>query len=184
MTTVGILRAALLFLVLLAGPATPVVAQQAAGWGQRTTLVPASIRIPGIQLDAPVVPLGLEPDGAMAAPSDPDTVGWYMFGPGFGSPGNMILDGHVDWCGRLRAFGLLNRLRPGAMIPVGDADGLTIEYVVQWSSLVDVNAAPVADIFAQGPSEEITLITCGGTFDYASRQYLSRLIVRGVRATI
>jgi hypothetical protein len=32
--------------------------------------------------------------------------------------------------------------------------------------------------------EELTLITCGGTFDQASHQYLSRLVVRAVREQV
>ncbi|MBI2755339.1 MAG: class F sortase [Chloroflexi bacterium] len=144
-------------------------------------LVPVEIAIPRIGLVAPVVPVGLEPDGAMEAPSDPDTVGWFSLGAGLGGPGNAILAGHVDWGGRLRTFGLLNLLQPNDEVRVGVGGGLQITYRVEWSSLIDAEGAPVAEIFAQGAREEITLITCGGVFDPVTRSYLQRLLVRAVR---
>ncbi len=142
---------------------------------------PVTISIPRLGQSAPVVGLGLEDDGALAAPTDPDTVGWYELGAPVGTPGNAVFDGHVDWAGRLRAFGLLKLLAPGDLIEVGDDQGRTLEYRVTWNETVDAVDAPVDDIFAQGPAEEITLITCGGEFDHVTHQYLSRVVVRAER---
>jgi LPXTG-site transpeptidase (sortase) family protein len=147
-----------------------------------TGSVPASIRIPKIGTAAAVVPLGMDDDGMLDAPVDPDTVGWFMLGPGVGEPGNAILDGHVDWGGRLRVFGLLKTLRPGDEVLVTDDAGQTFRYSVTWTRLVDANAAPVDEIYAQGDDQELTLITCGGAFDQASHMYVSRWVVRAVSA--
>jgi sortase (surface protein transpeptidase) len=140
--------------------------------------IPASIRIPRIGTHAPIVPLGLEDDGAMASPTDPDTVGWWQDGPGLGGAGNMILDGHVDWGGRLRVFGLLRQLQPGDLIQVTDTDGVSKSYSVVWTRLYDAETAPLDEIFPTTFDEQLTLITCGGDFDPAVRMYLSRWIVR------
>jgi len=148
------------------------------------TQIPVYVSIPALGMQAPVVPLGLEDDGAMAAPTDPDTVGWYELGPGIGGPGNAILAGHVDWGGSLRVFGLLRQLVPGDEVVVSDEAGNWFTYRVSWSRMVDADSAPVDEIFAQGSGEELTLITCGGTFDRAIHQYLSRLIVRAVREPV
>src|ERR1700716_3689801 len=78
--------------------------------------LPVAIDIPKIGTHAQVVPLGEEADGTMQAPTDPDTVGWYQLGVGVGAPGNALLDGHVDWAGRLRTFGYLQQLAPGDTI--------------------------------------------------------------------
>lgn len=145
--------------------------------------LPTYVAIPTIGAYANVTPLGLEEDGAMAAPADPDEVGWYQYGPGIGSPGNAILAGHVDWGGYLRAFGLLHYLAPGDAVYVTDHLGQEYLYTVAWSEWVDQYASPEA-YFAQSEVEEITLITCGGVFDQASGQYLSRLIVRAVREPV
>jgi len=124
------------------------------------------------------VPLGLDDNGAMAAPEDPDTVGWWQDGPGVGGWGNMLLDGHVDWGGQLRVFGRLRQLAPGDQIDVTDSDGLTRSYRVEWTRLYDANTAPLEEIFSTSLDEQLTLITCGGEFDHSIHMYLSRWVVR------
>lgn len=160
-----------------AAPAQPPIIPVLLGWG----VTPQVVAIPRLGVEAPVVPLGLEEDGAMAAPTDPDTVGWYELGPGVGAPGNAVLAGHVDWGGRLRVFGLLKTLVPGDQVLVADGPDSWLSYRVAWTWEVEAEGAPVEEIFAQGMDEELTLITCGGTFDPISRQYLSRVVVRAVR---
>jgi sortase (surface protein transpeptidase) len=143
--------------------------------------VPVHIAIPRIGTDASIVPLEQDDSGMMQAPTDPDTVGWYDLGAGVGAPGNALLDGHVDWGGRLRVFGLLKQLRPGDEIEITDADGNQLTYAVEWTRLYNADDAPLDQIFEQGLDEQITLITCGGQFDQAVRMYVSRWIVRAAR---
>jgi sortase (surface protein transpeptidase) len=142
---------------------------------------PMAIDIPKIGAHAQVVPLGQEDDGTMQAPADPDTVGWYDLGAGVGALGNALLDGHVDWGGRLRAFGLLKELEPGDAIQITDVDGAVFSYHVAWTRLYTADNAPLDEIFAQTNAEEVTLITCGGAFDPSTRMYVSRWIVRATR---
>lgn len=175
--TVRRLVASVAAALLLWAGAVPAMAQDA----PPPANMPAVVTIPKIGLEAPVVSVGLEEDGAMAAPTDPDTVGWYELGPGLGVPGNAILAGHVDWGGRLRTFGQLRRLEPGDMVSVTDLSGAAYRYRVTWTQLFDADTAPVEEVFAQSMEQEVTLITCGGVFDPATRQYLGRLVVRAVR---
>jgi sortase A len=144
---------------------------------------PVHIDIPKIGAHASVVPLGEDADGTMQAPSDPDTVGWYELGTGIGTPGNALLDGHVDWAGRLRSFGLLRTLEPGDAVQLTDADGYVLGYTVRWIKLYEADAAPLDEIFDPTSDEEITLITCGGAFDPSIHMYVSRWIVRAVRTS-
>jgi len=144
--------------------------------------IPMTIDIPSIGTHAHVVPLGQEVDGTMQAPIDPDTVGWYDLGYGLGVPGNALLDGHVDWAGRLRAFAWLRQLEPGDAIKVTDEAGNVFNYSVAWIKLYTADAAPLDEIFAQTGVEELTLITCGGAFDPSIHMYVSRWIVRATRA--
>jgi sortase (surface protein transpeptidase) len=141
---------------------------------------PVRISIPAIGLDTEVVPVGTDADGAMSSPEDPDTVAWYSLGPGLGIGGNIVFAGHVDWGGRLRAFGLLNRLGEGDEITVWDAVGDSERYVVESSHWVEANGAAVDEIFGITESPSMTLITCGGTFDPWAHQYLHRLIVKAL----
>jgi sortase (surface protein transpeptidase) len=95
-----------------------------------------------------------------------------------GVPGNVVLAAHVNWNGRLRPFGLLHTLEPGDAIQVIDADGRGFEYRVESSHWVRAEGAPLAEIFAQPDQPVVTLITCGGEYIAATREYLDRLIVR------
>jgi sortase (surface protein transpeptidase) len=158
--------------------AAPALAQEAPIPGAPSGPVPAFIDIPRLGTHAPIVPLGLDDDGALSAPTDPDTVGWWQDGPGVGGFGNMLLDGHVDWGGRLRAFGLLKLLDAGDEISVTDSDGMTRSYSVVWARLYDADTAPLDEIYPTSPDEQLTLITCGGAFDHAAHMYLSRWVIR------
>ncbi|MBV9171610.1 MAG: class F sortase [Chloroflexi bacterium] len=150
---------------------------------QTAGAVPVHIDIPRIGTHATVVALGDNDDGTMQAPTDPDTVGWYELGVGVGARGNALLDGHVDWGGRLRVFGLLKQLQPGDEIDLTDENGNQLTYQVDWTRLYEADSAPVDDIFQQGTNQEITLITCGGQFDQSIRMYLARWVVRATRTT-
>jgi len=70
-------------------------------------VAPVLLKIPALGVDADVVPVGMDADGAMDVPKDPDTAVWWSLGPGTGVPGNVVIAAHVDWAGRLRVFGLL-----------------------------------------------------------------------------
>jgi LPXTG-site transpeptidase (sortase) family protein len=144
--------------------------------------VPAAITIPSLGTTAEVVPLGVEADGTtLEAPDDPDTVGWYKYSAQVGAPGNAVIMGHVDWGGRLRAFGLLRQLQAGDEVVIADSLGRQLTYRVREKLVVDFDT-PADGILAQaGPDEEVTLITCGGAFERRTHQYLSRVIVRAIR---
>jgi hypothetical protein len=139
---------------------------------------PVKIAIPTLGVEAMIEAVGDDPDGAMSAPSDPDEVAWYERGPGMGVPGNVVFAGHINWAGRTRAFGLLDRLDPGDVIQVIDAQGRGFEYAVESSHWVRAEGAPIEEIFAQPAQPVITLITCGGEYVASRREYLDRLIVR------
>jgi sortase A len=143
-----------------------------------TRVAPIELKIPTIYVDAEIIPVGLADDGAMEAPKDPDTVAWWSLGSGTGEPGNVVLAAHVDWGGRLRVFGLLHQLAPGDDVVVVDALARELWYQVSWTQQVPADGAPLEEIFGPSGGHELTLITCGGEFDQASHQYLSRVIVR------
>jgi Sortase domain len=143
-------------------------------WG----MPPVKLTIPALGVEAAVEPVGQDPDGAMSAPTHPDDVAWYELGPGMGVPGNVVFAAHVNWDGRLRPFGLLHQLRAGDAVQVIDAQGRGFEYLVESSQWVRAEGAPVEEIFAQPVVPVVTLITCGGEYIAATREYLDRLVVR------
>lgn len=158
----------------------------------------ARLRIPSIDVNAPVGYRYVGPDGVMPNPNGPADVSWYDFsgwnnyggGPGGGQ--NSIFAGHVDYNANLHyapvhyrgrgVFYDIALLKPGDQIHV-DIAGTTISYSVEW--IRDVAADSGADwaqlLSASVPEESITLITCGGDFDVNTLEYSHRTVVRAVR---
>jgi sortase (surface protein transpeptidase) len=143
---------------------------------------PQRIQIPAIEVDAAFEYVGLTEEQAMDVPKDPAKVAWYKDGPRPGEKGNSIVGGHIDWGGSLQVFGLLKSLGPGDVVTVTAEDGRKFDFVVQWSRSFDFDAggAALGEIFGSSDKTELTMITCGGTFDRATHNYLERLVVRAV----
>ena len=91
------------------------------------------VRLPALEVDAPVTPVGVDDRGRMEVPFDVDTVGWYRFGPGPGSAeGSAVLSGHVD--DRDQGYGAFHRLgdlAPGDPVAVELGDGGVLAYRVE-----------------------------------------------------
>jgi LPXTG-site transpeptidase (sortase) family protein len=79
-------------------------------------------------------------------------------------------------------FRELYLLAPGDRIFV-DRNGETLEYQVAWSEQVGANdGARWTEIWsADVATDSITLYTCGGDFDWDTREYPDRLVVRAER---
>ena len=143
--------------------------------------------IPSIGVNAAINLRVVGADGYMHNPNGPTDVVWYDFSayPGLGgfpgSGGNAVFAGHVDYRNYGPAvFWNIRRLVPGDLMEVYLADGGLVRYVVQWSQWIEPEG-DFTPFVAAGPEEYITLVTCIGTFDYATRSYSNRLVVRGIR---
>lgn len=138
--------------------------------------------IPGIGVDAPIVVLGILPDGTMASPDGPEEVAWYTFSAKPGQIGNVVLSGHLDYINYGAAvFWDLNVLRPGDELHLILEDDTQVTYTVESVREYDEATAPVQDIVGPTADESITLITCSGSFDPSNLHYNRRLVVRGTR---
>jgi hypothetical protein len=140
---------------------------------------PARVRFPGTDVDARVVPVGVDDRGEMEVPEDVRTVGWYRFGPAPGSgAGSSVLSGHVD--DRLQgrgAFHRLGELEPGDPLEVGLADGTSLAYRVSSVERTGKAQLPVGQIFDRAGPPRLTLVTCGGEFDRATGTYRENVVV-------
>ena len=147
------------------------------------TVRPARLVVPSIGVDAPIVEVGLKPDGAMDSPHGPDPVGWYSFSPTPGNPGNAVLSGHRDWyTGVAGVFWRLGELGEGSGLMVVLEDGTRLSYVVGLSALIGPDEVPVDEVVGQTRDEMITLITCEGSFDPGSHDYDKRRVIRAGRS--
>jgi LPXTG-site transpeptidase (sortase) family protein len=141
--------------------------------------LPARLRIGTIAVAAPVVAVGVDERGAMAVPNDVRTVGWYRFGPRPGATsGSSVLSGHVDDRVQGRgAFAKLADVKPGDPVEVELADGTPLGYRVRTIERVAKDALPTDRLFARSGPPRITLITCGGAFDWTTRTHTENVVV-------
>jgi hypothetical protein len=128
-------------------------------------------------VDAPVIPVGVDPDRGLAVPTDPSVVGWWRDGAQPGSlAGSVVLAGHVDT--RADGPGALFRLvslRPRDEVVVGTPAG-TVDYVVEAVRRYPKAGLP-AEAFATTGRPRLVLITCGGAFDGRTRHYSDNVVV-------
>ena len=142
---------------------------------------PASIAIDAIAVAAPVVPVGIDPDGLMTVPDRVDQIGWYAFGSAPGEPGTAVLAGHVDdrVQGRGAFFGLRD-LGLGDRLATTDAEGVTTTWEVTGREAFEKESLPIEDLYRRDGDPRLVLITCGGDFDRAARSYESNVVVVAV----
>ncbi len=121
-------------------------------------------------------------DGVMQNPTGPWIVSWYEQTSELGVVGNVVMAGHVDyWNVGPSVFFNLGDLVEGDPIEVLGENQTTFGYTVEWNEVFDLEELTSGKITELvGPTEDpvLTLITCGGEFDYASGEYLSRRVVR------
>jgi LPXTG-site transpeptidase (sortase) family protein len=138
---------------------------------------PASVSIPAIGIDEPLIPLGLNADASMEVPSDSDDVGWYTGGGRPGGRGPVVIAGHVDSPTGPAVFLRLNELQPGDTIDVVDVDGALHTYVVTETADYPKADFPTARVFGAVATDEIRLVTCGGFFDSGAASYVDNHVV-------
>ncbi len=142
---------------------------------------PVSVSVPKIGLkDVSVVEVGVEASGRLEVPKSFDLIGWYKNGPRAGEDGNAIIAGHYDRIGGGPAvFFNLVKLSVGDEIEVTDEVGRVSRFRVYEVTYVDINDDQ-AVVKAYGATKEpiLTLITCGGVWDYKLKDYSKRLLIK------
>ena len=158
------------------GPA-PVGPQKAT----RSAPAPMMLHIPQLDVSAPIVRVGVLPDGGMEVPDDVTVVGWYAadqqrVSPG--DPGTAVIAGHRD--SRVQGEGALHdigALRRGDTLAVVHLDGAVSRWVVEGVLTTPRDALPSELLFRRDGEPRLALVTCGGTFDTATRSYSHNTIV-------
>lgn len=162
-------------------PPTVTVIAPSAPLGTTPTPSPASVVDPAISppVRLRIAKIGVDVPVVVADGSDLPRfkgVGWYL-GTGYpGFHGNMVLFGHLN--GLYETFGRLHELAPGDTILVDTLGGKPYRYRVVETKVVPQTAV---DVLAPSRDEQITLLTCTGTFFPLTRDYSDRLVVVGRR---
>lgn len=138
---------------------------------------PVALTIPLIGVQTNLIYLGLTSDGSLQVPSTAYVAGWYTGSPRPGAIGSAIIVGHVDSYRGTGIFFRLRTLRRGDKIYVRRADGTLVEFRVTSVQTYLKNHFPTEDVFGPVPDAELRLITCGGAFDFATKHYVSNIVV-------
>ncbi|MDH6114764.1 hypothetical protein P3T36_001115 [Kitasatospora sp. MAP12-15] len=140
---------------------------------------PTRLSIPRIGVDAPFTNLDLDGSGALNAPpvDNKNLVGWYQGGASPGEAGAAIVVGHVDTRTGPAVFLMLRTLKPGDTVDVTRADGVTAKFSVDSVQAFAKDHFPDQQVYGDTTDAQLRLITCGGTYDKAKKDYLDNVVV-------
>jgi hypothetical protein len=138
---------------------------------------PVSLVIPAIGVSTPLIHLGLTPTGALQVPSSTSVAGWYTGSARPGAIGSAVIAGHIDSLSGPGVFFRLRLLRQGNRVYVRRANGSVAVFEVTAVHTYLKSRFPTEAVYGPEPDAQLRLITCGGTFDYATGHYLSNIIV-------
>ncbi|GAB2761497.1 class F sortase [Streptomyces bullii] len=128
--------------------------------------VPDRVRIPAIQVDAPVIPVGLDADGWVGAPpaEDPNLAGWFTGAVSPGEKGTAVVVGHVDNQQGPAVFYGLGALKKGNHVEVARKDGKTAVFEIYGIEVFQKDDFPGDRVYGSKGAPELRVITCGGGF--------------------
>ncbi len=135
-------------------------------------------------VNARVLPMGINDDGALATPNNIFDVGWYESSGKPGEGKTMVIDGHNGGPNVYGVFKYLPDLVAGDEIVVERGDGVKFRYSVVENKEVSIDASDDYMVTAlrtpEKGKESITLISCSGDWSWERYTYLSRQFVRAV----
>jgi hypothetical protein len=138
---------------------------------------PVRLQIPDIKVDTAVGRLGLNADGTIEVPKDPNQAGWYTNGPAPGALGPAVILGHLDSATGPAVFSHLSKLHPGSQVAVLRQDGSSLTFVVQRVASFPVDSFPSDQVYGATTDAELRLITCGGQYSLVRGRYLMNVVV-------
>lgn len=152
-----------------------------------TTAVPepatvraTALRIPDLAVHGALDEVGVDATGALVPPADPSVAGWFTASAVPGDPGPSVIVGHVDSRAGPGVFFGLDELDVGAPIEVHRSDGRVVVFRVVDVYDVPKTEFPTERVYGPVPGPELRLITCGGEFDGAARNYRDNVVVTAV----
>jgi Sortase domain len=142
--------------------------------------VPVSVEIPAIGVHSKLLRLGVSSSGAIRVPSlytGASEAAWYKYSATPGQIGASVIEGHVDTYQGPAVFFRLGALAPGDTVDVKLTDGIMAVFRVTGVREYVKSHFPAKVIYGSTGYAALHLITCGGAFDYATRNYLSSIVV-------
>jgi len=142
---------------------------------------PIAIDIPAIGVHSEVQQVGLTAERTIEVPAPGplyDQAAWYKYSSTPGAIGPAIIVGHVDSAtDGPSVFYHLGGLQPGDEVLVTRRDGTVAIFTVEAVRRYPKDDFPTELVYGHTDYAALRLITCGGTFDRAERNYLDNVIV-------
>ena len=139
---------------------------------------PMTLRIPKLNIQAPIESVGLTSTGRMDVPKTVGGTGWYAYGPKPGEVGNAVIDGHFDTpTGAPSVFYYIGNLHPGDTIQVVTTHHQTLTFTVTKVTSFPDNGFPIEEVFGASSSKNLNLITCSGMWDRTAHNYSNRTVI-------
>lgn len=135
---------------------------------------PVRIVISKVGVNAPVIGLGITPDGLIDVPEAYGVVGWYNRGVVPGKPGPAVIVGHYTE-GLGGAFDNLYKLEAGDMITVTNGRGKNFTYKMTKKKEYHKDKVPMEKLFQSSDKSRLEIITCAG--QWRADNYDKRLVV-------
>ncbi|MGB8961411.1 MAG: class F sortase [Pseudonocardiaceae bacterium] len=151
----------------------------------RTAVLPASkptfLHIPAIKVSSPVNSVGLNPDHTMEVPQPGplyNQAAWYRYSPTPGEIGPSVIIGHIDSAKEgPSVFFNLGALKSGQRIEIDRTDGTTAAFEVDTVESFPKHSFPTRTVYGDTDYAALRLITCGGSFDHATGNYVDNIVV-------
>lgn len=138
---------------------------------------PAKITIPDIGVDAIIESLGLTAENAVDVPKSLWTTAWFNQSSKPGDPGPAMIVGHYSAYGKA-VFANLKKLNPGQKIIVTDEKGQQFTFAVTQKRDWPQAEVPMAELLGNRSSKpRLEIITCGGGYIKASRDFTNRTVI-------
>lgn len=140
--------------------------------------MPKRLKIPSINVDAPVEYVGLTSDGAMDVPKDIVNVGWFNLGPRPGGNGNAVIAGHYGTINNIpHVFDNLHNLHKDDKIYIEDEKGRNIIFVVREIQRYGKDQDSSGIFGSSDGKAHLNLITCTGVWNNTEKTFSERLVV-------
>lgn len=141
--------------------------------------LPRYLTIPKLGVNARVLSVGVNAQGALETPSSVYDTAWYNESAQPGQPGAMLIDGHISSWTTHGVFYGLNKLVAGDTIQIQRGDGQTFTYSVVKTQTYNANnvdmAAAMTPIDPSRPG--LNLISCAGDVIPGTSDFNERIIV-------
>jgi sortase A len=147
---------------------------------QELGMVPLNVTISSIGLDAKIIPVGLQEDGAMEVPEDVMEIGWYNKGARPGEKGNVVLAGHVDNYLGKGVFFDLEDVSLDDEVVLSDSEN-SLRYKIVKIESYPYDDGPIEEIYGFTSQKRLQLITCTGWFNPLTKNHEERLVVTAIQ---